>query len=178
LIEPVDLGVCGGYLWEGDAARTAIVLPGRMLGGGPPCYYSTLALFEAGCRVVQVWDVFDGSGDHLAWATSRAEAALAYAGQAQLIVAKSLTTLLTGLAADRGLRGIWLTPLLGEPECADGLRRKTAPALLVGGTHDPSWDGALARELADDVLELEGADHGLAKIEHLPALVAAVRTFA
>ena len=58
------------------------------------------------------------------------------------------------------------------------LRRRTAPALLVGGTADGSWDGALARELSDDVLELEGADHGLAKLEHLPQIVAAVAGFA
>ena len=57
------------------------------------------------------------------------------------------------------------------------LRRRTAPALLVGGTADPSWDGALARELSDDVLELDGADHGLARVEHLPPIVDAIEAF-
>jgi hypothetical protein len=45
-------------------------------------------------------------------------------------------------------------------------------------TTDPLWDGPLARELADEVLELDGGDHGLARIEHLPAIVDAVGAFA
>jgi len=173
VIERVDVG----FEWGRGRERTALVLPGAMLGGAPSTYYAALTLFEEGWRVVQVWDAFDGD-DRLAWATDRAESALAHAGAAELVVAKSLTTLLTGWAADRGLRGIWLTPLLTEETCVDGLRRRTAPALLVGGTDDPSWDGALARELSDDVLELDGADHGLARIQQLPALVDAVRAFA
>ncbi len=43
----------------------------------------------------------------------------------------------------------------------DGLRRSTAPFLLVGGTADALWDSALARELTPYVLEVEGADHGM-----------------
>jgi hypothetical protein len=173
VIKPVDVGV----EWGRGRERTALVLPGAMLGGAPSTYYAALTLFEEGWHVVQVWDAFDG-GDRLGWATERADAALACAGRAELVVAKSLSTLLTGWAADRGLRGVWLTPLLTDETCVAGLRRRTAAALLVGGTDDPSWDGALARELSDEVLEVEGADHGLAKIEHLPALVDAIRLFA
>ena len=88
------------------------------------------------------------------------------------------TTLASGVAAERGLPGIWLTPLLHERSCVDGLRRRTAPALLVGGTRDEAWDGDLARELGDEVLELEGADHGLARIADLPLIVEAVSRFA
>jgi hypothetical protein len=58
------------------------------------------------------------------------------------------------------------------------VRRRKAPALLIGGTGDAIWDGAVARELSDDVLELDGADHGLAKIEHLQQIVDAVAAFA
>jgi hypothetical protein len=172
VIEPVDVG----YEWGRGRERTALVLPGAMLGGAPSTYYAALTLFEQGWRVIQVWRTY-GGGDRLGWATEQADAALAYAGTAELVVAKSLTTLLTGWAADRSLRGIWLTPLLPDEACVEGLRRRTAAALLVGGTDDPSWDGALARELGE-VLELAGADHGLAKIEHLPALVGAIRSFA
>jgi hypothetical protein len=175
LIEPVDLGVCRGYEWGGDRERTAVVLPGARLGGTPSCYYTALTLFEAGWRVVQVWDEHDGTFE---WPTSRAEAALAYAGAARLLAAKSATTLASGIAAERGLAGIWLTPLLHEPACVDGLRARTAPALLVGGTDDEAWDGVLARELGDEVLELQGADHGLARIDDLPRLVEAVARFA
>jgi hypothetical protein len=178
VIEPVDLGICSGCEWQGEPSRTAVVLPGAMLGGAPSCHYAALTLFEAGWRVIQVWDTYDRSMNALEWAVSRTEAALDYAGAARLMVAKSATTLAAGVAADRRLAGIWLTPLLAEAPCADGLRARTGRALAIGGTADESWDGALARELADDVLELDGADHGLAKIEHLPQIVDAVSAFA
>ena len=177
-IVPVDLGVCAGYEYAGDAARTAVVLPGAMLGGMPVNAYVIAPLVERGWRVVQVWDDYDASVDRVEWAVSRAEAALAYAGETKLLSAKSATTLAAGVAADYGLPAVWLTPLFALPELTEGLRRRTAPALVVGGTADPSWDGAAARELADEVLELHDADHGLAKIEHLPAIVAAVGRFA
>ena len=161
----------------GRSVPTAIVLPGAMLGGAPSCYYAALTLFEAGWRVVQVSDAFDG-GDRREWGRHCAEAALAYAPDAQLVVAKSLTTLNTDVAAERSLRAIWLTPLLQVDDVVDGLRRRTAPALLVGGTEDETWNGTLARELSDDVLELDGADHSLARIDHLPLLVDAIQRFA
>jgi hypothetical protein len=93
----------------------------------------------------------------------RAEAAISAAEGAErlVIVAKSLSTRAAGLAAERSIPAVWLTPLLDDPESVDGLRRRTAPALLVGGTADPTWDGRLAGELSEDVLELAGADHGL-----------------
>lgn len=179
MIRSVDLGVCAGVEWTGGSGgRAAIVLPGRMLGGAPSCYYAAQALNDAGWRVVQVWEGYDESFTPLEWATSRAEAALAQVGDAALVVGKSVSTLLTPWAAERALAGVWLTPLLGQVACADGLRARTAPALLVGGTADEAWDGGLARELGDEVLELDGADHGLAKIEHLQRIVDAVQAFA
>jgi len=177
VIEPVDLGVCRGYEWEGDATRTAVVLPGAKLGGTPSCYYTAHALNDAGWRVIQVWDEYPG-GDRVAWPTSRAEAALDFAGEARILAGKSAGTLAAGIAAERRLAGIWLTPLFQESACAAGLRARTAPALLVGATEDESWDASLARELGDDVVELEGADHGLARIEHLQQIVDAVVAFA
>jgi hypothetical protein len=177
VIEPVDLGVCRGYEWEGDTKRTAVVLPGAKLGGTPSCYYTAQALNDAGWRVIQVWDEYPG-GDRVAWPTSRAEAALDYAGAARILAGKSAGTLAAGLAAERGVAGIWLTPLLHEPAFLDGLRARTAPALLIGAGEDESWDRKLARELGDDVLELAGADHGLARIEHLQQIVDAVFAFA
>jgi hypothetical protein len=177
VIDRIDLGICDAVEWGAGRARTAIVLPGAMLGGAPSTFYTALTLFEDGWRVVQVLEQWDRETDRLAWATARAEAARAYSGAVELIVAKSMTTLVAGLAADLGLRAIWLTPLLVDDVVVDGLRRRTAPALLVGGTEDELWDRALAPELGD-VLELAGADHGLARVEDLPVLVDAVRRFA
>lgn len=177
MIQPFDAGPCRGYEWQGDGP-TAVVLPGAMLGGTPTCYYAALTLFELGWHVVQSWNEWDGVSDRLGWATTLTDAALGYAGDVDLLVAKSITTRVTGIAADRGLRAVWLTPLLDLDECVDGLRRRTAPALLVGGTADESWDGGLARELSPDVLELDGGDHALARLEDVAKLVDALRAFA
>ncbi|MCW3838635.1 alpha/beta hydrolase [Micromonospora yasonensis] len=78
-----------------------------------------------------------------------------------LVIANSLGTLAADLAAGEGLPAIWLTPLLHRPEVVDGLRRATAPFLLIGGTADPSWRPGLAHELSPYVCEVVDADHGL-----------------
>jgi pimeloyl-ACP methyl ester carboxylesterase len=95
-----------------------------------------------------------------------------------IVVGKSMGTLAAADAAEHGWPGIWLTPLLEDAEAVLALRRRTAPALLIGGTADSMWNGRIARELSDDVLELDGADHGLAKIEHAQQVVNAVAAFA
>ena len=154
MIKPVDLGICQGYEYEGDSERTAVALPGSMLAGMPALWYVFEPLLGDGWRIVLVWDQFlERTEDPTEWSRVRADAA-------------------------RGWTGIWLTPLLGDDECVAGLRRRTAPALLVGGSADPTWNGRLARELSDDVLELDGADHGLARIDQAQLIADAVRAFA
>jgi hypothetical protein len=177
LIEPVDLGVCRGYEYAGDGP-TAIALPGAMLGGMPSVGFAIEGVRRNGWRVVQLWDEWhDRSQDPTAWVAARVEAAASFAGETSLLIAKSLTTRASSIAADRGWPAVWLTPMLDDEESLAGLRRRSAPALLVGGTADSSWDGTLARDLADDVLELDGADHGLARLEDLGAVVDAVAEF-
>lgn len=78
-----------------------------------------------------------------------------------LLIGKSFGTYAAALAADRGLPAVWLTPLLTDARVLAALRRATAPTLLIGGTADPVWDGAAARELSPYVLEVPDADHGL-----------------
>ena len=80
---------------------------------------------------------------------------------ASLVIGKSMGSCAAPLAADLGVPAVWLTPLLPWHGIADGLRRATAPFLLIGGTADQSWDGPLARELTPHVLEIDGADHGM-----------------
>ncbi|MFC9429804.1 alpha/beta hydrolase [Streptomyces sp. NPDC056987] len=81
-----------------------------------------------------------------------------------VMMGKSLGTHAAVLAAERGLPAIWITPLLTTAEVAQALRSATAPFLLVGGTEDRHWDGALAAELSPHVLEVRGADHDM----HVP----------
>lgn len=78
-----------------------------------------------------------------------------------LLIGKSLGTHAAAVAADHALPAVRLTPLLTVDAVVAGLRRASAPALLVGGTADRFWDGRPARELSPHVLEVDGADHGM-----------------
>jgi hypothetical protein len=105
-------------------------------------------------------------------------------GGRPLLIAKSLGTNAAVLAAERGLPGVWLTPVLTAPWVAAALSRATAPFLLAGGTADEMWDGALARRLTPHVLEVRDADHGMcvpgpltASIAVLGRMVATVQEF-
>jgi pimeloyl-ACP methyl ester carboxylesterase len=181
VIRPVDLGICHGYEYDGDPARTAVLLPGRMLAGMPVLAFAQQGLTAAGWRVVQVWDeLLDPDQDAQEWVHERLAAAVRHAPEARqiLVAAKSMGTLAAADAADHEWPAIWLTPLLHDDDAVVKLRRRTAPALLIGGTADPMWNGRIAREISDDVLELDGADHGLAKIEHFQQIVDAVAAFA
>ena len=178
MIRPVDLGVCRGYEYEGDEGRTAIALPGAMLAGMPALWYAFEPLHADGWRVILVWDEFlDRSADPWQWSRERAEAAAAYAGRVDVVIGKSLTTRACAVAAERSWPAVWLTPLLDDRETVESLRRRTAPALLVGGTEDPLWDGTVAGDLSDHVLELPGADHGLARTDQAQEIGSAVAAF-
>jgi hypothetical protein len=181
VIRPLDLGICHGYEYDGDPARTAVLLPGRMLAGMPANAFAQQGLTAAGWRVVQVWDEYlDPDQDADAWVHDRLAAAVQHVPEARqlLVVGKSMGTRAAADAAEHAWPAIWLTPLLEDAESVSLLRRRAAPALLIGGTADPMWNGRIAREITDDVLELEGADHGLAKPEHGQQIVDAVAAFA
>jgi pimeloyl-ACP methyl ester carboxylesterase len=77
------------------------------------------------------------------------------------LVGKSMGAFAATLAADRGLPGIWLTPVLRDSRLPGDLSRSTAPFLLVGGTADRTWDPQLARSFGQPVYEAENADHGM-----------------
>ena len=164
-MEEIDLGVCGGRLWRGDERRAAVVLPGaRYSPSCPLLWFARKVVQKRGWTVVEVWDEWRGGADAVAWADDRASAALGAAAAARqlLLVGKSISSFAAALAADRGLPAVWLTPLLTEDEVVTALRRRTAPALLVGGTADETWDARVAYELdGAEVLELDGADHAL-----------------
>ncbi len=95
------------------------------------------------------------------WVCAEVGQVLDAAGGSPLLIAKSLGTYAAALAGERGLPAVWLTPVLTVPWVPAALSRATAPFLIVGGTADEMWDGALARRLSPHVLEIEGADHGM-----------------
>ena len=149
--------------------RSAIVAPGGGHGAdGPLLMYARLAVERRGGQVHPiVWGLSrdsDFSRQRLRVASqveSAVEEVTAATGAAPVIIGKSLGSLAAPLAADRGLAAVWFTPLLTDEPTLAALRRATGPCLLVGGTADRFWDGQAARSLPAEVVEVDGADHGM-----------------
>lgn len=145
-----------------------VLIPGVMLGPHQPLLsYTWLAGRLRGAEAYHVeWPVdrpaFADSAAAARWVNGHiAEVLTAFPVARPVLAGKSLGTFAAALAAERGLPGIWHTPVLTAPECVAALRRASAPCLLIGGTADELWDGDLARELTPHVLEIPGADHGM-----------------
>ena len=180
-MEDVDLGVCRGRWYAADPDRVAVVLPGaRYLPFAPLLWFAREVASARGWSVLEVWDEYlDRAVDPRSWVEKRATAALDRANSDRIVlVTKSITSGAVGMAAERGLPGVWLTPLLGNDEIAAGFDSLKAPALLVGGTADESWDADVARRGGHEVLELEGADHSLQLPEDPLGSIDALRTVA
>jgi len=144
-------------------AGRAVLIPGRGYDTRAPLFaYLHEALRRLGRDVHPVrWQVPAGLSlvDAERWVGD--EVAPVLDAPTDLLVAKSLGTFAARSAADRGLRAVWLTPLLTQPQVLAALDRAPAPFLLVGGTADRAWDGDAARRLTPHVLEVPEADHSL-----------------
>jgi hypothetical protein len=90
-----------------------------------------------------------------------AAVASGYAQPRHVLIGKSLGSLAAPVAADLGLPAVWLTPLLKDEPTVRAMRSAQCPCLLVGGTADEAWDGAVARSITPHVMEVCGADHGM-----------------
>jgi pimeloyl-ACP methyl ester carboxylesterase len=159
---------------EGDPDRVALLIPGLHYSAERPLLHFARAVFARhGWSTQDVsWPgpppMQDGQDlrswftrsrsfvyDHISQVLDRATAPRI------ALVGKSLGAFAAAAAADRGLPGIWLTPLLRDSEVPGDLSRSAAPFLLVGGTADPSWDPAVARSFGRPVFEAPDADHGM-----------------
>jgi predicted alpha/beta-hydrolase family hydrolase len=188
-VEPrsVDLGPCPGVSFDQGGSAWVVILPGAMYSPQAPLlWYARRAAIASGRNVLTVVDAFDRRQDPVAWVESRLEAALAHVHDRDpgpVVIGKSLTSLAASIAARDRLPAVWLTPLIAAghpvtPIVVAGMRAGTTPRLLVGGLADPSWDGAVARSFLDaEVLELDGADHGL-EVSDLAASAANLATVA
>jgi hypothetical protein len=154
------------------SSREAVILPGGMFGPHAPLLmYAADAAERRGAQLTPVsWDEPDRPltltpEERGPWVLNQLERAVpslrTKTGPGTLLIAKSLGTHASPVAAELGLPAVWLTPVLTSEWVVDGLRRATAPFLLVGGTGDELWNSGLARELTPYVLEVEGADHGM-----------------
>ena len=164
------------------AGRSAILAPGGNYGpDGPLLMYARLAVQRRGGDVHPVvWDLPEDSDFSelrrrvIAQVEAAVEEMTAATGAAPLVIGKSLGTLAAPVAADRGLAAVWFTPLLADEPTVAALRRATGPCLLAGGTADQAWDGPTARSLTADVVEIDGADHGMFVPGRLAASAAAL----
>lgn len=172
-VEELRLGRYQAMTFDQGAASWAIVLPGAGYSAqAPMLWYARRAALAAGRSVLVVTDAFDRERDDpLEWVEARCAAAFRHVqgdGPRPLLIAKSLTSLAARFAAAEGLPAVWLTPLIADrgsrvaAEVLAGLRAGTEARLLVGGSEDPSWDGAVAATLSNaEILELRDADHSL-----------------
>jgi hypothetical protein len=180
--------------WAGNApgadpSRCVLVLPGRAY----PVEMPGLAL-PLRALALNGWTIW-----HAAWELDdldevarravvvRAVAELdqqTAASSQRVVLGKSLGTYAAGWAADNGVPAIGLTPLLIDQSCAEDITRSTAPAMLVAGTADLTWDDAAAERTGKQIVRLAGADHGFqtgdwrAEVEILREVAEAVEAFA
>jgi pimeloyl-ACP methyl ester carboxylesterase len=145
-----------------------VLIPGAAMGPHQPLLnYSWLAGHARRAEAYHIYWPADrpsatDPADLASWVVEQVAGVLAaFPVRTPVLVGKSLGTFAAELAADRHLPAIWHTPLLTVPRCVAALRRASAPFLLIGGTADGLWDGALARTLTPHVVEVPGADHGM-----------------
>jgi len=169
---------------EGDD-RHAVLLPG----GNYPCtapllWYTAAALSFQGWTVHLItWPAplgrdYGSTLDELAQNLVRPIVAEVIDGldhPSQVLVAgKSLGSLAMPYALERGLPGIWLTPVLTEPALAAAARDLGKDHLMIGGTADRVWNPEVAASGAAKVLEVPDADHALQVDGDLQATLAAI----
>lgn len=151
--------------WDGDPHRRLVIAPGNeYTPDAPLLWYPRLAALGAGWSVTDLfWEPVGSPIDHV---NAGVAAALdENPATTTVLLAKSLGTLSMSTAAERGVSGVWLTPLVAGDGPLQEHVRAQLPALLgpqlhIGGTGDRSWDRARIPG-RHAVLEIPGADHAL-----------------
>ena len=147
-----------------EAERRVVILPGaRYPTRAPLLWFAREVAVAKGFGVLEVLDEPPAGEDPFAWIRDRAQRALDHEpAPTTVVIGKSLASDVADLAADRELPAVWLTPLLDRAGVRAALARASRPALLIGGTADPTWQpdtGAPSALL--EQLELPEHDHSL-----------------
>lgn len=153
--------------WPDDTRHPiglAVLLPGQNYPTTMPLLtFAGHAVRQRGWRVRAVsWQV--PVLDHRAttgWVGAQLREAVGGFDGRVLVIGKSLGTCSADYATRHGYDAIWLTPLLHRPDVVEAMTRSTGRQLLVGGSSDPAWDLETARATGGDVVQIEGADHGM-----------------
>lgn len=147
-----------------EAERRVVILPGaRYPTRAPLLWFAREVAVARGFGVLEVLDEPPAGGDPFAWVRDRARRALDHEpAPTTVVVGKSLASDVTDLVAERELPAVWLTPLLDRPGVVAGLTQATRPALLVGGTADPTWrPEAVPASALLQYHSIDGVDHSL-----------------
>jgi hypothetical protein len=162
-----DLEVAAWSMQDLDQAdpRKVLVLPGaRYSAREPGLSWPTRALALGGWHVwVASWDMpMSQPRDERQAVVDAALDLFVQLADAvpDLVLSKSVGTLAAGWVADHDVPAVWTTPLLDDPGCVRDIARSHAPALLVAGDRDFTWDDDGARRSGKDVVRVPGADHG------------------
>lgn len=147
-----------------EAERRVVILPGaRYPTRGPLLWFAREVAVARGFGVLEVLDEPPAGADPFAWIRDRAQRALDHRpAPTTVVIGKSLASAVADLAAARALPAIWLTPLLDRPAVAAAIAAATRPALLAGGTADPTWrPDAVGDSALLQFHEVADADHSL-----------------
>jgi hypothetical protein len=165
-VRRIDLGPCAGLVHEHGPDRWVVVLPGmQYTTQAPLLWFAREAAEQRLFTALEVLDSLPDGADPAGWARDRARRALDHAAahaSEVVVVGKSLASTAAGLAADRLLPAVWLTPLLNQPRVVDDVARASRPALLAGGSADEAWrPDALPDSGLLEIVHLDGLDHSL-----------------
>lgn len=172
------------YLRQRSPTETlAVVFPGlRYSCDKPLLYYTSQTLVARGVDVIQAWVDYNqpdlkslSQTDLTLRMVSEAQLILqagiqAHQYQSLILAGKSIGTLIMAfiLSQEPPLKiasTIWLTPLLQIPFVTTTINNTTTPALVVGGTADPTFDPpsvTLLERLPNlSLLSVEAANHSL-----------------
>ncbi|MGC8498150.1 MAG: alpha/beta hydrolase [Acidimicrobiales bacterium] len=147
-----------------DPLGLAVLLPGQNYPATMPLLtFAGHAARQHGWRVRAVsWRVPDlDLRTRVAWVGTQLQQAVGEFEGRVLVVGKSLGTCSADYASRHGYDAVWLTPLLRLPDVVEAMVRTTGRQLLIGGTQDPAWDSETAGRIGGDVVEIDGADHGM-----------------
>lgn len=147
-----------------EAERRVVILPGaRYPTRAPLLWFAREVAMARGFGVLEVLDEPPHGADPFEWIRDRATRALDHEpAPTTVVIGKSLASDVADLAAERELPAVWLTPLLDRPGVVAGINAATRPALLVGGTGDPTWrPEAIGANALVQFHEVAGVDHGM-----------------
>lgn len=159
----------GSFTWPGSdraSDRLAVLLPGTgYTAKAPLLYWCAELLVQQGWRVEAVEWVISDDARRNPRAFVEAEVDLAFAAASnapgRLVVGKSFGSYALPWAVDSNVPGLWLTPILTDPEICDALATAPASHLAIGGGVDPMWAPSVTLATAAQMVTIEGADHSL-----------------